>query len=349
MSKVKTFKKGRLSQDEIQELIAAVVMLAQAANFAELAVALAHLESTLNKFKLMIHPLVGNELTSDILDFDTLRDKYFVGFCHYIEFALRHNEPEKVAAAQNIDFVLNQRAYKGLYDTPYRQETGKIKNLLEELHTKCAADMMTLNISSYVQALEDANNNFFMMYENRNVSQAQKANTAQIRAARTEMEQAFDMFAAQLNLMATLNGSTTTTGSGTGSGMTGGGGTTPGMGGGTTGGTGTPLAAVATTFDELIDFINQSIERSVEASNYHQAILQRAKAKEEAENNGTTTPENTTDNSGENGGENNGSENEGAGSGTENGSNTENNGEVNGGSDNGDPNQGNDNTPSANA
>ena len=326
---VKPFRKGALRQDELQELMTDIVLLGQAANFMELNIALVLLQNALSKFQMMIHPVVGSEITPEIADLDDARDKYYSGLYFYTEYAVRHYDPAIAAAGRKIQNILNMASYASLQREAYRSETGKIVNLLEELNHSCADAVATLNLGPFLQVLESANLAFRAKYESRNQTEALYYTTAQIRAARTELEKAFDMFKMQLNMLAQIHGEETinpaggTTGGGTGSGMTGGtgGGMTGGMGGTGTG-TGTMESThVSTNYIELITYVNDAIDRSMAAAKHRLTMGQ-------SDDEGTENPENPTNNNGsDNNGENGGEEN----------TNTDNGG------------FGDENTPSANA
>ena len=312
---MKNYRKDSLTQDEVQMLMTYIVLISQTANFAELNAVLTSLQNTLTEFQRLIHPVEKSDLTDDVKEFDKVRDKYVTGLYFFVQFALRHYDPAMVAAAEKIDAVLNDTSYKNMQRNAYDRETGKIINLLEEINANCADAVVTLNLTSYLQALDSANQSFHHMYNARNMPKANNATAAEIREARTDLENSFDLFRKQLSLLAALNpdGTPTSGMGGTGSGMTGGtgGGMTGGMGGTGTG-TGTPTEPlpVAHTYAELITYINDRIDRITAAAKHRQTMVK--KSKENAENGGTTpTPENPTnnngsDNNGENGGDNNG-------------------------------------------
>ena len=310
--KIKPFRKGSLRQDELQELFTDIVNTSVAANFADLNIPLNLLQNALNRFQMMIHPVVGSEITPEIAALDEDRDKYYTGLYFYVEYAVRHYDPAIVAAGKKIQNILNMEVYASLQREAYRSETAKIVNLLEELRSSCANAVATLNLSEYLQTLENANLAFRAKYQERNQTEALYYTSAQIREARTEMEQAFDTFKMHVNMLAQIHGDTVINPSG-GSGYTGG--TGGGMTGGTPGGSmgGGSTTHIATSYTELINLINDSIDHSMEASKHRLTMQENA-----ANNN-------------------------------ENGGNADNGGNNNQSGETPDPNQGEDNTPSANA
>ena len=337
MVKLQTFTKNQFTQDEIVELFVGIIALCYMYNIQDLDVLKNTLQNKIDAFMAMIHPVLGSKITAKVVQADEERDQLLVGFGYYIEFAKRHTDPEMVEAANEIDVVLNTTSYKHIYADAYIQETTKINNLLQELfEPKHAAAITTLNIGFYLTALQQANANFRALYHERVGDVARTYTKDEIREARNKMENMYDVFRGKLVAIAeeaeiTGNNTLMPNTSGMGGGTTNGGMTGGGTGSGTpTGGT-TPANA-AITYDELFAKINNLIANAVEeAKRRHNAGKNNENGSEgnESENGNANTGTNTNEGGEENNGEENGSEN----------TNT----------DNTDPNQGEDNTPSANA
>ena len=278
VNKIKNFRKSHLAQGTIAQLCQTVYTLCMAASIDALSVVLNILRDKIDYFNALIHPIMGSSITAEIIRADERRDEMLVGFNYYIEFAARHTESEMVAAAKRIQVVLNNASYKGVYRERYDRETNTIMNLLQELRNRHAEDIETLQIGFYLDALEEANNDFEALKTGRAGEISRPYTSADIRAARTEMEHAFDLLRTQLNGLADMAG----------------------------------MAGDDTDYASLIALINTRIDEAIQSNDKKDDDEQPA-------------------NNGENGNNNQG--------GTDN----------NGGDNNTDPNQGDDNTPSANA
>ncbi|MBO4740694.1 MAG: hypothetical protein J5605_03500 [Bacteroidales bacterium] len=321
--KIQPFRKKKLTQDEIAKLCIVVSNYCKSVSIPQLAARINSLDNAINIFQALIHPVRGSELTVDVLEADDSRDTILVGFAFYLEFTLRHTDPAMVRAARELKVVMDTPSYKRIYETAYNRESNLIANLIEELRNNHQSALTQLNIGFYIDALEAANNNFDAIYENRVHSTARSYNSEDILEARTKMEKAFDSLCDKLELLAADAEDDAAMGVG---------GTTGGMptGGGTTGGGMTTLDYAF--YESLFATINEHIGNIVAAANHR--ITMGQKAKGNAEDGSTTpTPETPTNN--------NGNENNGENGGENDGENTN--------TDNTDPNQGEDNTPSANA
>ena len=208
-NQVMSFRKSHLRQGAIANLCQVVYDLCMSANIDGLNVVLNILKDKIDYFNALIHPIMGSRLTPEIVRADERRDQKLIGFNYYIEFCLRHTNPDIVAAAQNIQVVLNNASYSLVYRDDYDTETNTIMNLLEELRNNHAQDIETLQIGFYLDALEADNNDFEALDAARASSTARTYNYIDIQAARAEMEQALDAVRLQLNALAqvaTLSG-----------------------------------------------------------------------------------------------------------------------------------------------
>ena len=208
-NQMKTFSKSRLRQGAIANLCQVVYDLCMAAEIDALSVVLNILKDKIDYFNALIHPIMGSGLTPEIVRADENRDQKLVGFNYYIEFCVRHTNPDIVAAAKNIQVVLNNASYSLVYRDDYDTETNTIMNLIEELRNNHAQDIETLQIGFYLDALEADNNDFEALDAARASSIARTYTYRDIQEARAEMEQALDAVRLQLNALAqvaTLSG-----------------------------------------------------------------------------------------------------------------------------------------------
>ncbi|MBO4741795.1 MAG: hypothetical protein J5605_09195 [Bacteroidales bacterium] len=211
------------------------------ANRSELTPVLVLFKAKIDRFDALIHPIMGSELTSDLVLLDGTRDNYLVGFRYGVQFNLHHYDPLKVAAAKEIKMVLNNASYKEVYHEEYIQETDTIENLVDELQQNHAAALTTLGMTEFVQKLAEANTAFDDMLESRTNKRVRDYNYKDIKAARIEMERAFDTFRDQLNVFARMEEEAA--------------GTMPG-------GTGTPAggAGASVSYKDLVIRINDYID-----------------------------------------------------------------------------------------
>lgn len=202
-NRIKNFYKSRLPQGSIAQLCQSVYDLCVAADIEALSIVLSILKSKIDYFNALIHPIMGSDVTPEIVNADEQRNQLLVGFTHYIGFAVRHTDPAMVAAANRVKVVLKNASYKEVYNQRYDEKTNTIQNLIEELRTNYVEYIDTLQIGFYLDALEEVNNNF----ENLKTARAHTARTYDFestRAARIEMEHAFNLVRSQINGLAEM-------------------------------------------------------------------------------------------------------------------------------------------------
>ena len=89
---------------------------------------------------------------------------------------------------------------------PYRQETGAIKNLLQDLELEAnAAHIQTLFAAHWVSALRTANDQFEQMMLTRSDA-ASEAAAGGAKAAREAVQAAFEKLCGMINALAIVNG-----------------------------------------------------------------------------------------------------------------------------------------------
>ena len=203
-NEVRNFPKTRFRQAEISQLCEDIYERCMAAGIDGLNVVLNILKDKTDYFNALIHPIMGSGITPGIVKTDENRDQKLVGFNHYIEFCVRHTNPEMVDAAKRIQVVLSNASYKTVYNDSYNVETNNITNLLEELRNNHAQDIETLQIGFYLDALEEDNNEFKALKAGRVDEVSRTYNYLDIQAARAEMEQALDAVRLQLNALAQI-------------------------------------------------------------------------------------------------------------------------------------------------
>lgn len=258
--------------------------------------AISQLSSVYNNFhmavqdyQLKLEPVHYVAYTKDISDKDQERDELFTAL-HVVVLAYTRSPIVAEATAANLLSSVFDK-YKGLRDKEYREESGGLFNFIEELETHHQQRLATLHLTEWVNILKNKNQEFALIYGERNVQKREYFSYKEILAARQTVLEAYREliahFEASVLVGSIPNGS----------------------------------------YQNMVQTINEYIDLEKLTLKMEKGRKKAKKEKENSENGGTTpTPENPTNNNG-----------------------SDNNGEDGGDNNNTDPNQGEDNTPSANA
>ncbi|MDR1895890.1 MAG: DUF6261 family protein [Prevotellaceae bacterium] len=99
-----------------------------------------------------------SELTDAITDTDTQRDTIYRGLVLMLESNLHSSNPSKKQAAHNMLVVVNH--YGDFRHKSYNEETAGIYNFVQEINTRCAAEIATLDAKDWITDLDNANQTF---------------------------------------------------------------------------------------------------------------------------------------------------------------------------------------------
>jgi hypothetical protein len=93
-----------------------------------------------------------------------------------------HPDSAKVQASENIQVIIEH--YGDLRNKPYNEETASIHNFLQDVNTRCAADITLLGIQEWIDELSTANQAFYGLMSQRFDAAAQEiTNLREVRKA----------------------------------------------------------------------------------------------------------------------------------------------------------------------
>lgn len=97
-------------------------------------------------------------LTDPIADADAQRDSIYRGLVLLLETYVHSTNVSKVQAANNIRVVIDH--YGDFRSKSYNEETATIYNFLQDINSRCAADITTLNAQDWITDLQNTNQTF---------------------------------------------------------------------------------------------------------------------------------------------------------------------------------------------
>jgi hypothetical protein len=112
----------------------------------------------LDKEDSAVEAIRKSDLTDDLTVEDAVRDNISRGFTLLIETYLHSPSAEKVKAARNIRTVIDH--YGDFRNRSYNEETASIYNFVQDINTRCADDLNTLNAAEWITDLSAANQAF---------------------------------------------------------------------------------------------------------------------------------------------------------------------------------------------
>ena len=148
-------------------------------------------------------PLYKSGLTEQILQWDAARDKMVVALRNHLKATARHPDSDVAAgAAKLLDIIDNYG--KSIQRKPMREATGIITNLLQDFAKPEYASMITATAStSYIDKLEDSNNELEKVYNDRTRIQA-AVEVGAAKESRIALRKAFSKLVKTINAYAFL-------------------------------------------------------------------------------------------------------------------------------------------------
>jgi len=140
--------------------------------------------------------IMKSELTDQIHALDKERDGYYTGLTGAVRHALKHYDPQVVAAATRVQIVLT--TYGNPVQKRYDEETSLLYNLLQELNGKYAADAAAAAVSGWVQKLSAANDAFDALLQTRR-GEYNERNDLVLRKCRLEVDAAYGAIRERVN------------------------------------------------------------------------------------------------------------------------------------------------------
>ena len=136
---------------------------------------------------------------------DSYRDRIFRGLCDTNRAALNHFIPEKAEAARKLNIVFD--TYGNITVEAYDEETAKINSLIKELRENHANEINLLALTEWVDELENANNKFVDIKNERYTEESSKT-SLRMKKVRTEIDAQYKEMANRINAQILLNGDT---------------------------------------------------------------------------------------------------------------------------------------------
>ena len=147
--------------------------------------------------------IVKSSITEDIEEADRRRDNTFCGLAESAKAALKHYDPEVVAAAKRLKVVFD--TYGNVARKPLNEETSAVYNLLQDLNSACINDVEKLNLSGWVERLQSDNFVFDSLVKARNNEAAAKTQL-RVKQTRAATDSAYSAIAGRINALTVVNG-----------------------------------------------------------------------------------------------------------------------------------------------
>ncbi len=145
-----------------------------------------------------------SDITKDLVDADRQRDAVVAGFKSQVGSLQKHFDNSISSAAYRIQLLLD--TYGNLSTQSYDNETANLKNLMQELYGKYAADVATLGLGGWMLQMETLNNNFDSLMKERYAQSSDKSTVNSLRSARIDTDKAYGSMRDRLNAAIVFNG-----------------------------------------------------------------------------------------------------------------------------------------------
>lgn len=143
--------------------------------------------------------------TAELVRLDEQRDYVFRSLIAHLKLYLNSFDSGQVKAAEAL-LALVDKYGRNIPAMPYRQETGAIRNLLQDLELESnAAHIQTLFAGHWVSTLRTANEQFEQMMLTRSDATSEAALGA-VKAARETAQMTFEKLCEMVNALAVVNG-----------------------------------------------------------------------------------------------------------------------------------------------
>jgi hypothetical protein len=144
-----------------------------------------------------------SEYTDTVTDGDILRDTTFSGMAGTVRSGCNHFDAAIRAAAQRLCLVLDH--YGNLAVLPYDEETASLMKFIDELRGRYAADVKTLGIDAWVNALDEQNKAFDALKNKRTTTKANMPES-NMKQERQQVDDAYRAIVKRINALAEVNG-----------------------------------------------------------------------------------------------------------------------------------------------
>lgn len=159
----------------------------------------------LSDYDIALTPERRSPYTAELSRLDAQRDYAFRSFIAQLKLYLSSFDGAQVKAAETL-LALVDKYGKNIPSMPYRQETGAIKSLLQDLDLEAnAAYAQSLHVEHWVADLRTSNEQFDRTMSARS-DVGSETEMGAAKAARIVVQTDFEKFCAMLNALALVNG-----------------------------------------------------------------------------------------------------------------------------------------------
>ena len=134
---------------------------------------------------------------------DYTRDELGRGLTHTLLGATYHYNNEVKQAALRLKVIFDH--FGNFMDKPYGQESSDITNLVKEMNGNHAADVATVGLAGWLNALDTENNEFIALGSDRNTEGATKT-VYRMKETRKEVDSAYGEIVKRINSLIVVNG-----------------------------------------------------------------------------------------------------------------------------------------------
>ncbi len=160
---------------------------------------------SLKKLDDVLIPIRDKELSKQITDWDSKRDKNITGIRQFLK-GTALNPDAKIAEGSNKLLNILKSYGKNIQSKPMRQETGIISNLIQDFEKPEYAEIINLTgVGNYISALKENNSKLEAIYNDRTRMEA-AIEVGAAKDARIEMQKAFTKVVKTINANAFLKG-----------------------------------------------------------------------------------------------------------------------------------------------
>ncbi|MDR2388816.1 MAG: DUF6261 family protein [Tannerellaceae bacterium] len=134
----------------------------------------------------MLQLVQKSPYTKELRNADKKRDNLFRGLLTVVKGSLRQPDQDKAKAAERLAGVL-EIYRKSIQQSSYSAESGALNNLLQDLNGPYAAEITLLNLTDWVTALEQAEQEFKHIFIARHEESVKKPH-GELKKIRTQLD-----------------------------------------------------------------------------------------------------------------------------------------------------------------
>ena len=151
-------------------------------------------------FKIVVESIFTEQLSKC----DHVRDYTYSGLKAQIKLFLNHFDDAFQSAAKRVEVEL--KPFGDINRLMYDAQTTSVVNVLQVMKGKLAGDIELLGLTRWVTELEEANNNFNTLFNDRFSEQKEKNALTRLREARTNTDAAYRAIVNRINAAIIFNG-----------------------------------------------------------------------------------------------------------------------------------------------